>query len=108
MTEIWSLPVTGAEQLDKARDSSSGRSALTISGGRHRLRQTIIALTKGASLADHDSPGDATLQVVTGRIRLEWADGELILGETELATIPPQRHSLLALADAVVLLTIAR
>ncbi|GAB3982705.1 cupin domain-containing protein [Plantactinospora veratri] len=61
-------------QLTSARESSSGRSARTVHGGHgHALRQTLLALAAGQSLADHDNPGEATLQVLHGRVRLTTA-----------------------------------
>ena len=42
-------------------------SAHTVYGGhQHTLRQTLIALTAGTSLDDHDSPGEATIRVLHG------------------------------------------
>ena len=66
-----SLSLTGLadEHLGKARASSAGRSAHTIHGGHdHLLRQTVIALAAGRELGEHDSPGQATLQVLRGRV----------------------------------------
>ena len=44
---------------------------MTVFGGReHDLRQTLIALVGGRSLGEHEAPGEATLQVVSGAVRL--------------------------------------
>lgn len=40
-------------------------------------------------------------------MRLRWHDGERTLEQGEITDIPPARHALLALTDAVVLLTVA-
>jgi quercetin dioxygenase-like cupin family protein len=103
-----SLTALADEQLAAARAAESGRSAHTVHGGHeHALRQTLIALTAGSGLAEHNSPGEATLQVVRGRIRLTTADqgAEAVAGD--LLLIPPQRHALTALDDSAVLLTVA-
>jgi quercetin dioxygenase-like cupin family protein len=51
--------------------SVTSRSAQTVYGGHeHALRQTVLALTAGSSLDEHESPGEATIQVLRGRIRL--------------------------------------
>ena len=42
-------------------------------GHDHRLRQTLIALTAGQELAEHESPGEATLYVLAGAVRLTTA-----------------------------------
>ncbi|WP_370469007.1 hypothetical protein [Amycolatopsis sp. YIM 10] len=52
-------------------------------------RATLIALTDGAELAEHDSPLAATLYVVTGRVRLHTHDNEWTLDRGHLAAIPP-------------------
>ena len=96
------------EQLERARGSSSGRSAVTIFGGHeHDMRQTVIALAEGRSLSEHESPGEASLQVLRGSVRLSVAEGAWS-GETgDYLVIPPTRHDLQATTDAVVLLTVA-
>lgn len=107
------LPVLGEDLLVKAHTARSGRAAETVRGHGDRLRQTVIALTAGTELADHDSPEAATLQVIIGRVRLTVPEpgddqAELSLRAGDLADIPPVRHGLHAESDAVVLLTVAQ
>lgn len=107
--EKVSLSSLVAENLDAARAASSGRSARTVYGGSGRtLRQTVIALRAGARLEEHDSPGDATLQVLRGNVRLLAADDVVHGAAGEVLVIPAARHSLAADDDAVVLLTVAK
>lgn len=95
------------EQLASARSSNSGRSALTVHGGHdHMLRQTLIALAAGKELAEHNSPGQATLQVLRGRVRVSAADDEWRGGVGDLLVLPRDRHGLHADEDSVVLLTV--
>lgn len=96
------------EQLDKARGASSGRGAVTLHGGQeHDLRQTLIALADGRSLGEHEAPGEATLQVLKGRVRLTSGDESWEGAEGDHLVIPSTRHDLTALTDAAVLLTVA-
>jgi quercetin dioxygenase-like cupin family protein len=107
--EKMSLIALVRHQLEFARTASSGRSAQTVYGGHeHVLRQTIIALAAGQQLDEHENPGEATVQVLHGRVRLvagqvSW-DG--LAGD--LLIVPDRRHTLAALEDAAVLLTVAK
>lgn len=103
-----SLPELVAAHLQTARRATSGRSAQTIHGGHdHPLRQTLIALADGRSLDDHESPAEASLQVVHGRVRLITATEHWDGGPGDYLVIPSDRHRVTALEDAAVLLTVA-
>ena len=104
--DVTQLDALGDELLDHARTHPAKRTARTLVTG-NSLRATLIALAEGAELAEHDAPPAATLQVVTGRVRLHTSDSEQVLYGGQLAIIPPQRHGLTSLADSVVLLTVA-
>jgi len=95
--------------LTDARQEHSGRSASTVHGGRHHsLRQTVIALVAGSELSEHESPGEATLQVLHGTVRLTAGSGDWTGGTGDLVVIPPERHGLSAEEDSVVLLTVVK
>jgi quercetin dioxygenase-like cupin family protein len=103
-----SLEAAARELLGQAASSPGGRTAQTVVGGHERvLRQTVIAMISGAELAEHASPGEATVYVLRGRVRLE-AGGEAWEGrEGDLLVVPDAPHSLAALADSAVLLSVA-
>ena len=105
--ESMSLTTLAQEQLAAARAGSAGRSAVTVHG-RHDfvLRQTLIALVEGQALAEHESPPEATLQVLQGRVRVTAGDDVWEGAAGELLVIPPARHDLRALEDSVVLLSV--
>lgn len=106
MTRKISLDATAREQLAAAHRSDAHRAATTVIGGHERvMRQTVVALVAGATMAEHENPGEATLIVIDGRVRVD-ADGEAWEARTgDLLEIPPGRHSLHALEDSAVLLT---
>jgi quercetin dioxygenase-like cupin family protein len=94
------------EQLAKARAATAGRAAETISGDHARLmRQTVIALTAGTELSEHENPGEATIYVVAGAVEVAAGDERLSLRAGDFADVPAHRHSLHALEDSAVLLT---
>ena len=104
--DVTRLDALTAELLDEARRHDSRRTARTLVSSTS-MRATLIALVEGAELSEHESPPAATLQVLTGRVRLHTHDREWSLDGGHLAPIPPQRHGLTALSDAAVLLTVA-
>lgn len=109
MANKHSLTATAREQLEAAHRASSGRAAATVHGGHERvLRQTVIALVAGQRLDEHENPGEATVHVLSGRVRLQ-TDGTSWEGAAgDLIVVPQQRHSLHALEDCAVLLTVAK
>jgi quercetin dioxygenase-like cupin family protein len=110
-----SLDALARELLSRAANSGASgpahgsRASQTVVGGHEKaLRQTVIALAKDAVLAEHASPGEATLYVLRGRVTLssgadawEGRDGDLLV-------IPDAPHSLTAQADSAVLLTVVK
>jgi len=105
----FSLQAMARELLAGARDASGGRAAATVIGGHERvLRQTVIAMVKGAALAEHQNPGEASVHVLSGRVRLV-AGGDSWEGRLgDLLVVPDSSHSLEALEDSAVLLTVAK
>lgn len=104
--DVTQVDALAAELLEQAGAHDSHRAAQTLISGPTQ-RATLIALTAGAELAEHDSPPAATLYVVTGRAQLHIQDHTWTLEQGQLARIPPQRHGLTALTDTAVLLTVA-
>jgi quercetin dioxygenase-like cupin family protein len=104
-----SLDAVAREQRKKAATADSGRSAETVCGGHEKaLRQTVIAMNAGVELAEHESPGEATVLVLSGRIELR-SKGVVWAGRSgDLLAVPDERHSLHALEDSAVLLTVAK
>ena len=109
MPQRFSLTALSREQLELAAGAGGGRTARTVYGGHEKvLRQTVIALVAGAELAEHENPGEATVLVLNGRVRL--SSGELAWegSRGDLIVVPDARHRLEALEDSAVLLTVAK
>ncbi|MEV0588353.1 LuxR family transcriptional regulator [Nonomuraea sp. NPDC050310] len=104
-----SLVALARTELEMARAASSGRSARTVYGGHERrLRQTLIALISPARLDEHHGPGEATLQVLSGRVRLSAGEHSWEGMSGDLLIVPGELHVLDALEDAAVLLTVVK
>lgn len=105
----FSLDAIAREQLAKALAAPAGRAAETVHGGSEcALRQTVVALKEGVELAEHDNPGEATVQVLSGRLVLRAPSNSWELRQGDLLIVPKARHSVLALTDAAMVLTVVK
>lgn len=104
-----SLTALARQQLKIAKEASSGRSAHTVYGGHeHTLRQTLIALAAGHALDEHGNPGEATVHVLHGRVRLTASGASWEGAPGDLLIVPEAIHRLDALEDSAVVLTVAK
>ena len=102
----FSIEATARQQLAAAQQSAASRAATTVVGGHEQaLRQTVLALLAGSSLAEHGNPGEATLYVLSGRVTLVAGGQEWDARTGDLVEIPPARHEVRALEDSALLLT---
>lgn len=103
-----SLQAKARELTHKASEAAAGRAADTVFGGHEkRMRQTVIALREGVEMAEHESPGEATLLVITGRLRLIAGATTWSGREWDHLVIPNAPHSVQAETDTTFLLTVA-
>lgn len=92
------------DQIALAHEDPHGRSAqIVVHDGP--LRQTVIALTKGTRLAEHNSPPAGSILVLRGTVDVSTADKVETLPTGFLATLTHDRHGVEALSDAALLLT---
>lgn len=104
-----SLVALATQQLELAATHGGRPAADTVVGGHERvLRQTVVGMIAGSELGEHENPGEATLHVLRGRVRLSSGDVSWEGRAGDLLKIPNARHSLRALEDSAVLLTVAK
>ncbi|MBB0245307.1 cupin [Streptomyces alkaliphilus] len=98
------LTALAEHHLGLAREDGHGRSAhLFLHDGP--LRQSVIALTAGSELGEHDAPPAASLHVLRGRVRVFSEEGETEVGAGQVERLPRVRHGLRAVDDSAVVLT---
>lgn len=92
-----------AELLKVALEAENGRQAKMLAKDGP-LRQTVIALRAGVTLAEHNSPPAASVFLLKGRVRITGQE-EAVVEEGELSVLTHYRHAVEALEDSVFLLT---
>ena len=119
MTEPWQAGEAGSQEqvidlvalgddllAQASKDLQRKAAHLVIHGLKQRA--VLMGILAGSGLAEHASPPAATLQVLRGRIRLHAGDAaEWFVGAGQVVAIPPERHAVDVLEDAVFLLTVA-
>lgn len=104
-----SIDALARQQIEAAVAAPSGRAADTAFGGHEKaLRQTVMAFRAGTQLSEHQNPGEATVFVLKGRVRLK-AGGNSWQGKAgDLLIVPEGLHSLEAEEDSAVLFTVVK
>ncbi|MDP9846298.1 LuxR family transcriptional regulator [Streptosporangium lutulentum] len=108
MTKV-SLTALVRDLLKRAHEVDSGRSATTVHGGHDRsLRQTVMALRQGEHIHEHEHPGEVTVHVLHGRVRLVAGPDSWDGLPGDLLVMPERRHRVEAVQDCAFLFTTAR
>ncbi|SNT55627.1 hypothetical protein SAMN05216276_106213 [Streptosporangium subroseum] len=108
MTKV-SLTALVRNLLTRAREVDSGRSAATVHGGHDRsLRQTVMALRQGEHMHEHEHPGEVTVHVLHGRVRLVAGPDSWDGLPGDLLVMPERRHRVEAVQDCAFLFTTTR
>lgn len=107
--QIVSIDINAQQEqlLTIASKAHARRAGRTLYHG-DGLRQTMVALLSGAELAEHESPLEAFLYVLKGRITIHGHRRKWEVSAGEQIPIPPERHSVTAVTDSVITLTVLR
>jgi quercetin dioxygenase-like cupin family protein len=104
-----SIDALAKQQLQAAVTSTSGRAADTVFGGHEKvLRQTVIAMKAGVQHSEHLNPGEATLFVLRGCIRLVVEDASWQGKPGDLLIVPDGLYSVDAEEDSAFLFTVGK
>ena len=104
-----SLDALARQQMKLAATAGGRHTADTVYGGHEKvLRQTVIGMSAGARLAEHENPGEGTVLILRGRVRLSAAETSWEASRGDLLILPESRHSLEAVENSALLLTVAK
>ncbi|QCB98590.1 cupin domain-containing protein [Arthrobacter sp. PAMC25564] len=104
-----SIEALARQQIAAALAAASGRAADTVYGGHEKvLRQTVMAFKAGTRLSEHQNPGEATVFVLQGRVRLRSGEDSWQGKAGDLLIVPEGLHSLEAEEDSAILMTVAK
>jgi quercetin dioxygenase-like cupin family protein len=93
------------EATESERGLVTQRVSLTDENGTSRMRVIGIGITAGRDLPEHDNPGEAMLQVLSGSVTLHSTDGRAVpLTTGMLAPVPQARHRVEAHETSALLL----
>lgn len=109
MSQKISLIAQARRELKLAADAASGRSAKTVYGGHERaLRQTVVGLIAGRRMEEHNNPGEATMHVIQGHLRLHSGDTVWEGLPGDFLIVPQARHWVEAVDDSAFVLTVVK
>ena len=103
-----SIDALARQQIAAALAADSGRAADTVFGHEKVLRQTVMAFKAGTQLSEHQNPGEATVFVLRGCVRLQAGDESWQGKAGDLLIVPDGLHSLHAEEDCAILMTVAK
>ncbi len=107
-TPMKSLHEIGQELLTRAHEASSGRATAAINADHRSLKQLVLALCAGSALSEHENPGQATLQLLSGTAVVRTAETAWRGSAGDYLVIPDRKHDLRAVSDIVAILTFVK
>jgi quercetin dioxygenase-like cupin family protein len=103
----FDLAAAVEEILAAARTSPAKHAARTLVK-EGPLRLVLLGFQAGAALKEHHADGPVTIQVLAGDVKIDAAGSERQFGTGGLLVLDANvRHSVTAVSDAVILLTVA-
>ena len=92
---------------DAARAAVARRAGSTVYRG-DGVRQTLVVIFSGEQMAEHESPQEGFVHVLEGKVRLNGDNRSWEIAAGQLLPVPPEKHSVTALEDSVLTLTVLR
>ena len=102
---LFDLPDQLAELRSELPDNRDRRGITLVK--EHGITVVLTVLKQGAALAEHDTPGPATVQVLDGMVEMKVGDEAMDLRSGQIivfdARVP---HEVEATSDAAILITV--
>ncbi|KGN34210.1 cupin [Knoellia sinensis KCTC 19936] len=100
------LLAVGEAMLVEAREAGRGRvtKAVVRQPGQNLI---LLALPAGGSLPDHEAPGPASLQCLSGEVVLSSEEGSTTLVAGTVCAIPQSTHAVTSQVDSLCLLSVS-
>lgn len=106
MTDTVDLLTTGAELIEAARAEGRDQAVRAVVS-QPGQRLILLGLPAGGGLPDHDAPGPAALQCLTGEVVLTAGGRSWRLPAGSAVQIPQETHSVAAAVDSVCVLAVS-
>lgn len=107
MLHVFPLEDYARDLREETAYTANGRNGVTLVKS-HALRVVLEVLRAGAELAEHRAPGPITVQVLEGEIRFPTGEDTFRVRAGEVLALAPGRpHSVEAVRDSTLLITIA-
>lgn len=92
---------------EAANTAVARRAGSTVYRGEG-VRQTLVVILSGEQMAEHESPQEGFIHVLEGKVRMNGHDRSWEIAAGQLLPVPPEKHSVTALEDSVLTLTVLR
>lgn len=106
MTDVVDLHRTGADLIETARAQGRAQAirAVVTQPGQRLL---LLGFPAGGGLPDHDAPGPASLQCLSGEVVLRSGTDSWTVPAGSAVQIPQARHEVSAAEDSLCLLALS-
>lgn len=105
--ELIDLTLKTQQLYETARTAVARRAGSTVYRG-DGVRQTLVVILAGEEMAEHESPQEGFVHVMEGKIRLDGYQRSWEIEAGQLLPVPPEKHSVMALEDSILTITVLR
>lgn len=105
--ELIDLTLEKQQLYESARTTVARRAGTTVYRG-DGVRQTLVVILAGEEMAEHESPQEGFVHVMEGKVRINGYERAWEIHSGQLLPVPPEKHSVTALEDSILTITVLR